>query len=181
MSAGVPLLRTERLVLRGWRPGDEAPFAALNADPEVARFVTGRPMTRDESEAFVDKIREHWAGRGYGLWAVEEGASSAFLGYVGLSHHRWYPDDVEIGWRLARSWWGRGLATEGAAAIRDFAFGTIGLDRLISIIHRDNLASRRVAEKIGLTVWKEAVHPKPNQGTPLPIVVYAGARGQSRA
>lgn len=176
MTPGVPTIRTDRLVLRGWREDDEVPFALLNADPEVSRFITGRPMTPEETAVFVDRIELHWEQRGYGLWAAEDAGSGDFLGYVGLSHHRWYPDDVEIGWRLARASWGRGLATEAATAIVDHAFGPIGLDRIISIIHRDNIASRRVAEKTGLTIWKEAIHPKPNEGTPLPIVVYARSR-----
>lgn len=171
-----PELRTGRLLLRGWRARDEEPFARINADPEVARFTTGRPMTPEETVAFVQRIEENWELQGYGLWAAEELETHEFIGYVGLSRHRWYPDQVEVGWRLDRTRWGRGLATEGAAAVIGHAFDEIGLDRIISIIHRDNIASRRVAEKNGLTLWREAIHPKPNQGTPLPITVYARDR-----
>jgi RimJ/RimL family protein N-acetyltransferase len=176
VSSTAPRLTTDRLVLRGWGDGDEEAFAAINADPEVARFTNGRPMTREETRVFLERIQDGWDRRGYGLWAVEDVESHAFLGFIGLSHHRWYPDDVEVGWRLARWCWGRGLATEGAAAAVRHAFDEVGLDRVISIIHRDNVASRRVAEKNRFSIWKEAVHPKPGDGTPLPIVVYARGR-----
>jgi RimJ/RimL family protein N-acetyltransferase len=176
----IPSLRTERLLLRGWRPDDLQPFVRLNADPEVARYTSGRPMTEDETAAMMAKITENWEARGYGLWAAQrtdgEAGEGDCIGFVGLSHHRWYPDDVEVGWRLDRSTWGQGLATEGAQAVIDHAFGTLGLQRLISVIHLDNVASRRVAEKCGFTPWKETVHYSPTHGADLPIVVYERIR-----
>ena len=113
---------------------------------------------------------------GYGWWAVEHRADRTFIGFVGLSHHRWYPDEVEIGWRLDPAYWRRGLATEAAAAVLNEGFGPLRLSRIISIIHRDNIASRRVAEKIGLRLWREAEHPHPDTGKTLPICVYATTR-----
>jgi RimJ/RimL family protein N-acetyltransferase len=165
-------LTTPRLLLRGWRPEDLEPFARINADQGVARFTNGRPLTPEESAEFVERIRAGWAERGYGLWAMEHLPDGAFVGFVGFSHHRWYPGDVEVGWRLDPLYWNRGLATEGAAAVLRHGFTKLGLARVISIIHRDNVGSRRVAEKNGLSIWKEAVHPKPETGIPLPIVVY---------
>jgi RimJ/RimL family protein N-acetyltransferase len=145
----LPRLETDRLVLREWTADDAEPFAALNADPEVTRHLAG-PMTRAESDAAVERIRGHWDTYGYGLHAVELKADGRFVGFIGLAHHRALPDDVEIGWRLARDVWGRGLATEGALASRDAAFGVLGLARLVSLTTDENLASRRVMDKIGL-------------------------------
>ena len=166
------MIQTERLLLRDWRDQDLAPFARINAEPEVGRYLRGRPETWEETVQLTERIREHWGRWGYGWWAVEHRGDGSFIGFVGLSHHRWYPDEVEIGWRLDTAYWGRGLATEAAAAARGDGFGRLRLSRLISIIHRDNTASRRVAEKIGLRIWREAEHPHPETGEMLPICLY---------
>src|SRR5205085_10153774 len=115
------------------------PCAALNADPEVTRHLAG-PMTREESDALVDRVEEHWARWGYGLYAVVPDSAGEMVGFVGLSHHRAMPDDVEIGWRLARSSWNQGIATEAACAVRDAAFGRLGLPRLVSLTTDENTA-----------------------------------------
>lgn len=166
-------IRTRRLLLRRWREDDLAPFAGINADPEVARYVSGRPMSASETHAALTRIERHWAEWGFGLWAVEHVGDRRMIGFVGLSHHAWYPEDVEVGWRLERAYWGRGLATEGAAAVLAEAFGGLGLERVISIVHRDNLASRRVMEKNGLAIWREEVREREETGELLPIIVYA--------
>ncbi|HLQ61414.1 MAG TPA: GNAT family N-acetyltransferase, partial [Candidatus Acidoferrales bacterium] len=163
---GLKTLTTKRLHLRGWRPEDEAPFAAINADPEVARYLRGRPETAEETAALLERIRQHWQKWGYGLWAVERIADLRFIGFVGFSHHGWFQDRVELGWRLSRECWGHGLATEGAQAALAYGLETLGLEQIISVIHRDNAASRRVAEKIGMHLEREAQHED------LPIVVY---------
>jgi RimJ/RimL family protein N-acetyltransferase len=149
-------IETERLLLREWRPGDRAPFAAINADPEVQRHLSG-VMARDESDALVDRIEAHWEQWGYGLFAVEDRATGTFLGFDGLSHHRAFPGDVEIGWRLHSDWWGKGLATEAALAVRDWAFGELALERIISITTPANVASWRVMEKLGMRRFLEGV------------------------
>jgi len=98
------VLETERLLLRDWQPSDDAPFAALNADPEVTRYLNG-PMTRRESDELVARIRGHWQNHGFGLYAVEVKDSGAFAGFVGLAIPSFLPDvlpAVEVGWRLAR-------------------------------------------------------------------------------
>lgn len=165
-------LETERLLLRDWRPEDEEPFARINADPQVGRYLLGRAESRDETARTLQRIQEHWNRWGYGLWAVEHKADRRFLGFIGLSHHRWFPEDVEIGWRLDPRYWNRGFATEGARAALQYAFDELALDHIISIIHRDNVASRRVAEKLGLTVWRVTDFDHPESGDPMPIVVY---------
>jgi RimJ/RimL family protein N-acetyltransferase len=140
------VIRTERLLLRRWRPEDAAPLAALNADPEVMRFVGG-PIGRAASDGTIARSTAFHAARGYGRWAVEH--EGALLGYVGLGTHPVIGDGVEIGWRLARSAWGRGFATEGARAVVAAA-PAFGLDRLVAVVHPDNAASVAVCRRLGM-------------------------------
>jgi RimJ/RimL family protein N-acetyltransferase len=147
-------VETARLVLRTWRPEDRPPFAEINADPEVTEYVAARPLSQEESDALVDRIETSWLHRGYGLYAIESLTSGDLLGFCGLSHHRALPDEVEVGWRLARAAWGRGLATEAALVCRDLAFDVLRLDRLISITVEENLRSWRVMEKLGMRRWR---------------------------
>lgn len=163
---------TERLLLRGWRPEDRGPFALLNADPRVTRYLGHPRLTAAESDALVDRIERRWTERGLGQWAVEVREKGQFIGFLGFSNHHWYPDVLELGWRLRPDLWGRGLATEGARAALSYGFAQLRLERVISVIHRDNVASRRVAEKCGFRLWREETRPSPSDGTPLPIVVY---------
>ncbi len=114
----VPTLRTPRLCLRPWRDADLAPFAAMNADPVVMEFFP-RPLDRAESEAAAGRNREHFARHGFGLWVVEVPDVAEFIGVVGLAVPRFeghFTPCVEIGWRLARAFWGNGYATEAARA-----------------------------------------------------------------
>lgn len=143
-------LVTERMLLRRFTAADREPFAAMNADPEVTRHLSG-PMSRVESDGYLERIQDHWERWGYGLFAVEVLTEPGMVGFVGLSHHRALPDEVELGWRLAHRVWGSGLATEGAVAVRDLAFDVIGLDRLVSITTDENLASIRVMDKLGFS------------------------------
>ena len=157
MSSGpsVPEVRTERLLLRGWdleRHLDQ--MAAINADPETMQFIGGgKPSTREQSAAQMQRWIDRWAQNGYGLWAVELLEDERLAGWVGLNVPRDFPQllpVVEVGWRLDRALWNRGYATEGARASVEFAWTTAGLDRVISLIHPDNIASIRVAEKLGM-------------------------------
>ncbi len=143
------VLETPRLWLRMWRPEDRKPFAALNADPEVMAHFP-RPLSREESDALADRCDASFDSLGLGLAAVERRDDRAFLGFVGLHRHRWFPDDVEIGWRLARHSWGKGYATEAAVACRDHAFAVLGLPRLISITIDPNRASLAVMRRLGM-------------------------------
>lgn len=136
-------IETQRPLLRGRRDEDLDAYARVCADPEVMRYIGGATLTREESEA-----------QGFGLWAAEERASGALIGFVGHAYQEdWTgdPNKTEVGWRLDRSFWGRGIANEGAAAALRYGFDELGLSRIISIIQPANLASRRVAEKAGLT------------------------------
>ena len=147
----------------------------MNQDAEVTRFLA-RPLERDESDAFADRIEAHFETHGYGLWAVQELLGAPFIGFVGLSQATFDADFtpcVEVGWRLASSHWGQGLATEAAAAAIQDGFDRVALDAIHSFTAVDNLASVRVMDKIGLTRRGAFEHPKLSPGHPLrPHVLY---------
>jgi RimJ/RimL family protein N-acetyltransferase len=167
----IPTLTTTRLVLRGFRADDWDDYATLNADPAVRRWLGGNLLDREQSWTQMESFLGQWALRGYGMFAVESAGS--FAGRVGLLHPADWPEP-ELAWTLAAPFWGRGLATEAAAAVLQWAFSTIRLDRLVSYIQPDNVRSQRVANKLGavrdgqtvrrgfvLDVW---VHPAPGLG-----------------
>ena len=147
-------LRTERLVLRGWRDEDLEALVELDSDPEVMRYVgDGKPRTREEAAAGFDRFRATWAELGYGLFAVELAETGELTGWTGLAVPTFLPEvmpAVEIGWRLFRRHWGRGIATEAAREALRFGFEDAELDRVVSICHVDNEPSRRVMEKLGM-------------------------------
>jgi RimJ/RimL family protein N-acetyltransferase len=144
------VIRTERLLLRRWREADRAPFAAMNADPDVMEHMPGS-MPRERSDAFIDRIEAHWAADGWGLWAVEVPDVAPFVGYVGLWPADYLaPGRVEVGWRLARERWGNGYATEAAREALRYGFETVGLDEIVSFTVPQNIRSRAVMERIGL-------------------------------
>jgi RimJ/RimL family protein N-acetyltransferase len=149
--------RTERLVLRRWREEDAEAFVALNADPEVMRYVGG-VLDRAGSDALLTRLQEGWRRDGYGRAAVEDSTSGDLLGFVGLGPHAAVPGEVEIGWRLAGRAWGRGLATEAAVAMLDLAFDTLGLERIVSVTVPDNAASLAVMRHIGMRHWRDLRH-----------------------
>jgi RimJ/RimL family protein N-acetyltransferase len=157
----IDTLMTARLRLRPWRddPDDLDALARWNADPLVMRHMGRGPMSRDESEAALARYLRHWDEHGFGLWAVEERETGALIGRTGLSYHRAWPDEPEVGWLIDPAWWDRGLATECGAASIDYAFETLGIPRVVSICIPENLASRRVMEKLGLKLVAEQDDP----------------------
>jgi ribosomal-protein-alanine N-acetyltransferase len=145
-------LSTDRLILRRWRDSDREPFARLNADPEVMRHFL-RPLTRAESDAFVDRIEARFDERGFGLWAVERREDAAFLGFTGLAYQDFeahFTPCVEVGWRFDRFAWGHGYATEAAREALRLGFGPAGLAEIVSLTSRLNVPSMRVMERIGM-------------------------------
>ena len=168
---GLPELRTDRLVLRAWDDGDLAPFADMNADPEVMRHFPA-PLTREQSDEMVGRL---WARAAQGrpsLWAVEVPGVDRFIGFVGLlepSFEASFTPCVEVGWRLARAHWGKGYATEGARAALAWGFGEAGLDEIVSFTVPANTASRRVMEKLGMhrDPDEDFDHPNLPVGHPL--------------
>jgi len=166
-AAHPPLLepvRTERLELEPWRDGRHGQaLVALNADPVVVRYLTGgAPIPARDSRALSRELERHWDTFGFGLWAARERDSDDVVGFVGLSHPRWFPrfaPAVEVGWRLRRETWGRGLASEGARAAVEFGFGALALQELIALIHPENARSGAVARRLGMAITTTVAHP----------------------
>lgn len=147
-------LITERVLLRPWTEGDYGPFYAMSSSPQVYEFLPPFP-DKSACDAFVDKCREDFRRKGWGFWALECKADGAFLGTAGM--HEPGPEFgvghpcVEIGWRLAPEFWGKGLATEAAREIMRFAFSDLRLDELVSFTAVSNSRSFGVMERLGMT------------------------------
>lgn len=152
---GETILKTPRLRLRTFRQDDLPRYAALNADPEVTRYL-GHSLHREESDDIASWAQELHEREGIGLLAVERQADGVFLGMCGLHHLSWYPDDIEIGWRLAYEHWGHGYATEAATAWLDHGFATLGLPRVISVTDLPNVRSIAVMRRLGMARDHEA-------------------------
>jgi RimJ/RimL family protein N-acetyltransferase len=164
-------LQTDRLLLRPWRDSDRLPFQQMNADPRVMEFFPAL-LSPEESDALVDRAHAHFDRHGFGPFAVELLENQFFIGFIGLSVPNFdapFMPAVEIGWRLAFDCWGQGLATEGARAVINYGFEELGLDSLMSFTVPENLRSRRVMEKIGMThdPADDFDHPSLPEGHPL--------------
>ena len=166
-------LATDRLTLRGWRDDDLGALAAMNADPEVMRYIMdGSVLDGQQSSERLRKMIVTWDEYGFGRFAVEVRGTGALIGWAGLAVPTFLPEvlpAVEIGWRLDRRFWGNGYATEAAAAALRFGFADRGLDRVISIRHIGNTRSARVMEKLGLVRDFDTVVPGHDQ----PVTVHA--------
>ena len=179
-------LGTKRLLLRGWRESDRRPFAELNADRRVMRYFPD-VLSRDASGELMDRIVQEGNDRGFGAYAVELRESGDFIGFIGLSvpsFEAHFTPCVEIGWRLAAVSWGKGLATEGAAAVVRYAFDELRLAKLVSFTAAVNLPSRRVMEKLGMKhdVAEDFLHPGLPAGHGLAAhVLYRLSKEDSRA
>lgn len=141
-------LETERLLLRMWRPDDFEAYAEICADPEVMRYLSGKPLSRMEAWRQMAVLVGHWHLRGYGHWAVEEKASGKFIGRIGFLNPEGWPG-FEIGWTLSAQAQGKGYATEGARRALEYAFTELKREHVISLINPQNQASIRVAERLG--------------------------------
>lgn len=164
-------LTTPRLILRPWRDSDAAPFAALNADARVMEYFPDT-LSREQSDAMIERIRQHFATYHYGLWAAEERESSQFIGFIGLSNPPFtahFTPCVEIGWRLAYDYWGKFYATEGATAALRYAFDTLQLAEIVAFTVPENQRSQNVMKRLGLTYNPndDFNHPLLPEGHPL--------------
>jgi RimJ/RimL family protein N-acetyltransferase len=144
----IPRLETARLILRMWRESDFDDYAAMCADPEVMRYLGGKTFNRMEAWRHMAFLIGHWYLLGYGHWAVEEKSTGRLVGRIGFLNPADWPG-FEIGWTLARDCWGKGYATEGAQRALDYTFNELDKGHVISLIHPDNAASIRVAERLG--------------------------------
>jgi RimJ/RimL family protein N-acetyltransferase len=141
-------LETERLILRMWRNEDFEAYARICADAEVMRYLGGKTFTPLEAWRHMAFLVGHWHLLGYGHWAVEEKASGDVIGRLGFLNPEGWPG-FEIGWTLAREHWGKGYAVEGARRALEYAFTELDRDHVISLIHPENRASIKVAERLG--------------------------------
>jgi len=168
---------TARLILRRWRDSDREPFQALNADPRVMEFFPAT-LTAAETDEGIARVARHFERHGFGLYAAELIETGKFIGFIGLNIPGFeapFMPAVEIGWRLGYSYWGSGLATEGAGAVARHAFDTLRLPGLVSFTTAANMRSRRVMEKIGMVrdAAADFDHPDLPVGHPLrPHVLY---------
>ena len=148
-------LETERLLLRWFREDDFDDLCEISGDPEVMRFLgDGKPMQSVEVWRQMAAIIGHWYFRGYGVWAVEEKATAKVVGRIGLMNPKGWPG-FELGWTLARASWGKGYATEGAQRVMEYVFTEMNRHHVISLIAPANVASVKVAERLGEKVEGE--------------------------
>ena len=144
----IPRLETQRLILREWRHSDLDAFAAIYAVPDVMRYLSGDPLTRQESWRNMATAAGHWVLRGYGTWVVERKEDGGVVGRVGLIQPEGWPG-LEVGWTLGKPYWGKGYATEAISLISQFAFNTLNLNKLEAGCYANNIGSARAFEKCG--------------------------------
>ncbi|OYV91675.1 MAG: hypothetical protein B7Z73_05390 [Planctomycetia bacterium 21-64-5] len=144
------LVETERLFIRDWVSDDWKRYKPLATDPRVLKYICVEPSPDERIKAFVNGGIRTAKTRGWILWPVIHRDDAELIGFCGFNDG--FPPDVELAWRLRPDYWGRGLATEIAQAVMEYGWNEFGFDRLVSVIHPENRASVRVAEKLGMTL-----------------------------
>ena len=163
---------TPRLRLRRLRPSDVDDVAAMVADPEQMRFYP-RPKTRDDVDVWLGSNIAVYDASGFGVWALESVPGDVFAGYCGIRPLTLDGrQEIELVWHVRKTHWNRGLATEAARTSVQLGLDRFGLSSLVAIIHPDNRASRRVAEKLGMEEQRTLIHDGE------PVVVYRTARSR---
>lgn len=172
------MFETDRLILRAFRDQDRAPWAAMNADPEVMRHFPAT-LSREEADGVLDRVNGKIADTGVGFWALERKSDGAFLGFAGLNRigHENLPifGEWEVGWRLARHAWGHGYASEAGGFALDHGFREMGLSRILAYTARTNSPSERVMQRLGMIrrADMDFDHPAVPDGSPVkPHIVY---------
>jgi len=164
---------TERLLLRPYRDEDRPAFAEINADPEVMKYLGG-VLTREQSDDITIGVNQRFVAEGIGFLAIERRSDGALLGACGLMRHiSWYPDDLEIGWRLGRQYWGHGYATEAARSWLTHAFEERSEPRVISITDTPNRNSIAVMTRLGMTFDHRTELMDEDEGTPFDATIYS--------
>jgi ribosomal-protein-alanine N-acetyltransferase len=182
VEVNAPTLRTPRLLLRRWREEDREPYAAMNADPEVREFFP-ELLTRELSDAQIAVFEEHLDQHGFGMWALELIATGELLGFAGMdlaTYDAHFAPAVEIGWRLRRSAWGNGYATEAARECLRFGFEELELAEIVAATAVANRRSRAVMERLGMVhdAAEDFEHPEVAAGHPLARHVLYRLRAQ---
>jgi ribosomal-protein-alanine N-acetyltransferase len=152
----IPTITTARLVLRPLTEEDVDPLHRILGDGDVLRyFPNTNPPARDRVQKLISDQLAHWEERGYGWWAVELRSRNGLIGWSGL---QFLPEteEVEVAYLLGKAFWGRGLATEAAQACLQYGFEQVGLESIVAIVHPENAASRRVIEKLGMSLVDRA-------------------------
>ena len=175
VRVNLPILKTERLILRPWKESDLLPFFKLNADPKVMEFYAST-LTRSESDSLAEKIQREAALRGYGFWAVEVPGVAEFIGYIGLNYWNLemsFAPCVDVGWRLDSSHWGKGYATEGAKEALRYGFEELKLNEIVAMATIGNTQSHRVMQRLGMihNPHENFHHPKLAKDDPLSLRV----------
>lgn len=169
-------METERLILRQWQPSDFEPFAQLNQDRDVMEHFPSLPTT-EETQSHIKRFIGHFEKHGYGLWAVELKENNQFIGFIGLQNVPFdapFAPAVEIGWRLAKPFWGKGYALEGAKACIDYAFNTLNLNKIVSFTAIPNKRSIKLMERLGMSFQSTFTHPALPADHPLALhVLYS--------
>ena len=156
------LFKSERLGFRNWHKEDLTEFAKLNADLDVMEHFP-KPLTKVETSEFIERLQKHFLKNGYNYFATEILKTGELIGFIGLAYQDYESDftpATDIGWRLKKSAWGNGYATEGAKRCLDFAFRELNLDRIISTCTKKNTRSENVMIKIGMEKAVEFDHPR---------------------
>lgn len=154
----IPEIESARLRLRGFSPEDLDALCQVFGDPEVMKYISGgKPRTREATREGLLNSIEGWRERGFGLWAVVEKATGKTIGYCGLIFLEDTPE-IEVAYGLARSAWGKGFAAEAARASLGYGFKELKLERVVAVVNPENLASRRVLEKLGMKYTKNVRH-----------------------
>lgn len=170
------IIETDRLGLRHWKESDVPIFVDMNKDPRVMEFFP-KLLSEEETLTMVNRIRCSFAENGFGLWAVEVKDSKQFIGFLGLSipgFEASFTPCVEIGWRFAHRYWGKGYAQEAGRACLGYGFSVLGLGRIVSFTSAINKRSINVMEKIGMKYVMNFNHPKLESGSSLQKhVLYA--------
>ena len=160
------IFQSPRLGFRNWSDGDIAPFAEINSDPEVMTYFP-KPLSFAETKGLVQRLQKYYTDYGYTFYAVDRLEAAEFIGFIGMKYQTFesfFTPCVEIGWRLKRSAWGKGFATEGAKACLNSGFDTLGFLEIYSITAIPNLRSERVMQRIGMEKIGEFDHPSLEEG-----------------
>ncbi len=165
------VIETERLCLRGFVEADLPHFAAMHTDPAVMQYLGGSTLAASVTADIAAAAQNGFDTTGVGKIAVARRSDGVFLGMCGLSIESWYPNDIEVGWRLGRAYWGHGYASEAGAAWLDHAFRVLGAPRVISVTDVPNRRSIAVMERIGLTLDHHA--ELTDESGSFPAVIYS--------